>query len=283
MGFTLDRGAYLARIGYEGPLAPSAGVLAGLSLAHLRAVPFENLEIVPLGRAIRLEPEALFAKIVRRRRGGFCFELNGLFALLLEDLGFGVERLAFQFPREDGGYGPEFDHLCLRVTTAAADEQGAVGSRWLADVGAGRTSLANPVPLDPLGAESAPEPGFGATYRVSDAGAHWHVWRREPGEDWTEAYRFRPVPRRLTDFAEMCRYHQTSPDSPFTQGNVCSRLTDDGRVTIRGDTLILTRPGAKEESPLPDEAAVRAALCQHFGVDLDREWERGSPANVQGS
>jgi N-hydroxyarylamine O-acetyltransferase len=270
-GDGFDRDAYLARIGYEGALTPTVGVLAALSLAHLRAVPFENLEIVPLGRPVRLEPEALVAKIVRRRRGGFCYELNGLFARLLDEVGFGVEMLAFQFPAEGGGYGPEFDHLCLRVTTAAADERGPAGSRWLADVGAGRTSFASPVPLDPLGGESGPDPDDGAVYRVSAADEYLHVWRREPGEDWSEAYRFRPVARTLADFAEMCRYHQTSPDSPFTQGSVCSRLTLDGRITVRDGRLIVTRAGAKVESALPDDASHRAALLDHFGIDLDRE------------
>ena len=270
-GFQLDRDAYLDRIGYQGALAPSAGLLPALSLAHLRAVPFENLEIVPLGRTLSLEPEVLFDKIVRRRRGGFCYELNGLFALLLEELGFGVERLAFQFPREGGGYTPEFDHMALRVTTAAGDALAAAGSRWLADVGAGRTSFAHPVPLDPLGAESAPDPAEGAVYRASEAGEHWLVWARRSGEEWTEEYRFRPIARRLADYAAMCRYHQTSPESPFTRGSICSRLTEDGRVTIREQRLLVTRGGAKDESPLPDEAAVGAALRDHFGIDLDRE------------
>lgn len=75
----------------------------------------------------------------------------------------------------------------------------------------------------------------------------------------------------MADFHEMCVYHQTSSDSPFTQGSVCSRLTEDGRVTISDGRLILTGAGGKEDSPLPDEAAVRAALRQHFGIDLGHE------------
>jgi N-hydroxyarylamine O-acetyltransferase len=273
----LDRDAYLRRIGYEGALDPSAGVLAGLSAAQLRSVPFENLEIVPLGRPLSLEPAALIAKIVGRRRGGFCFELNGLFALLLEELGFGVERLAFQFA-EEGGYGPPFDHLALRVTTAAGDEAGPAGSRWLADVGAGRNSFARPVPLDPPGAESPPQPADGAVYRLANVGRYHHVWIKEAGGEWRELYRFEPIARRLEEFSEMCRHHQTSPDSFFTKIPICGLMTDAGRIAIRGDVLTRSGPGWKEETPLPDEAALHAALREHFAIDLDLVEALGKPS-----
>src|SRR5512132_3659500 len=97
---TIDHVAYLDRIGYDGPHTPDAETLRRLARAHLLAIPFENLDIVPLGRPIRLEPDALFDKIVRRRRGGFCYEVNGLFALLLRELGYDVTMLTAQWPAE---------------------------------------------------------------------------------------------------------------------------------------------------------------------------------------
>ena len=109
-GEAVSTGAYLARIGYEGSTEPTLETLAGIVLAHLRAVPFENLDIVPLARPLRLDPEGLFAKIVGERRGGYCFELNGTLALLLEDLGLTVVRVACQFT-EETGYSDPFDHL----------------------------------------------------------------------------------------------------------------------------------------------------------------------------
>src|SRR6266540_1131840 len=105
----MDIQAYLCRIHYRGGLAPTAAILRELHRAHLLTVPFENLDI-HLGRPILLDQEALFDKIVTRRRGGFCYELNGLFALLLRELGFDVTLLSAGVAHADGGFGPEFDH-----------------------------------------------------------------------------------------------------------------------------------------------------------------------------
>lgn len=269
-GFRLDVGSYLRRIGYEGAVTPSPGVLAAISLAHLRAVPFENLDIVPLGRPIQLEPEALFAKIVGKRRGGFCFELNGLLSLMLEAIGFRVERLAAQFPN-DGGYRHPRDHLMLAVTATAGDERGPAGSRWLTDVGAGATSLASPADFPAeigVGAETPPDPADGSVYRVERSRAFVHLWRRLPGAEWVEENRIDPTPMRLDDFRERCRELQMPGMSIFTSGSICSHLTADGRVTIRDGRLIVTTGGVRTEQPLPDAAAIRAALSEHFDIDL---------------
>src|SRR6187397_3354830 len=108
----MDFQSYLQRINYRGEQTPTAATLRELHRAHLLTVPFENLDI-HLGRPIVLEQGALFDKIVRRRRGGFCYELNGLFAALLYKLGFDVTMLSAGVARADGSYGPEFDHLTL--------------------------------------------------------------------------------------------------------------------------------------------------------------------------
>src|SRR5690242_9417454 len=110
----MDIAAYLQRIGYSGSRVPSADALRALHVAHLQAVPFENLDI-HLRRPISLDPERLFQKIVLERRGGFCYELNGLFAALLRALGFQVTYLSASDAHADGGYGPPFDHLALLV------------------------------------------------------------------------------------------------------------------------------------------------------------------------
>src|SRR5258706_8881452 len=112
----MDITAYLNRIAHRGPIEPTGETLRALHLAHLLAVPFENLDI-GLGRPIVLDQAALFDKIVVRRRGGFCYELNGLFAALLRALGFEVTMLSAGVGRAGGGFGPEFDHLTLLVTT----------------------------------------------------------------------------------------------------------------------------------------------------------------------
>src|SRR6266436_9958960 len=104
----MDIRAYLQRLSYTGAIAPSAETLRLLQLAHLRAVPFENLSIHS-GEPVVLDDRALFEKIVGRRRGGFCYELNGLFAALLRALGFQVTTLSAGVAHAGGGFGPEFD------------------------------------------------------------------------------------------------------------------------------------------------------------------------------
>jgi len=119
--------AYLERINYTGSREPTAETLRALQVAHLKTVPFENLSI-HAKEPIVLEDDALFAKIVERRRGGFCYEANGSFAALLRAMGFEVVMLAAGVTNRRGGFGPKFDHMTLMVTLA---------ERWLADVGFG--------------------------------------------------------------------------------------------------------------------------------------------------
>src|SRR5437660_12879903 len=113
----MDIQAYLQRIDYTGPLVPSAKTLRLLQVAHLRTIPFENLSIHS-GEPIVLDDDALFEKIVRRRRGGFCYELNGLFAALLRALGFDVKMLSARVANDERIFGPDFDHMALLVTLA---------------------------------------------------------------------------------------------------------------------------------------------------------------------
>ncbi|HET9530927.1 MAG TPA: arylamine N-acetyltransferase, partial [Blastocatellia bacterium] len=133
----MDLKAYLERIGYKGSLLPSSGSLRDLQLSHLLTVPFENLSI-HTNEHILLRNAWLFDKIVLRRRGGFCYELNGLFAFLLGQLGFNVTMLSAGVARPDGGFGPDFDHMTLMVS---------LEDRWLVDVGFG-DSFRQPLLLD---------------------------------------------------------------------------------------------------------------------------------------
>lgn len=175
-GEIVASGEYLARIGYRGSTEPTLEALAGIVMAQLRAVPFENLDIVPLGRPLRLDPDGLFAKIVGERRGGYCFELNGLLALVLEDLGFTVVRVACQF-NEAGGYSDPFDHLALITTVPGAGE-------WFVDVGSGRTSPAAPLEMpgpDAWGTPGPPDPADGRLARIERRGEAGYVWHLEIG------------------------------------------------------------------------------------------------------
>jgi N-hydroxyarylamine O-acetyltransferase len=228
-------------------------VLRALHTTHLLTVPFENLDI-HLGRPIVLDQAALYAKIVARRRGGFCYELNGLFAALLRALGFSVTLLSARVSRPDGDFGPEFDHLTLLVEH---DE------RWLADVGFG-DSFREPLRLDAAGVQAH----HGRAYSLTHDADQWTVHWPDSDGHWQARYRFTLQPRHLNDFAGMCHVQQTSPDSSFTQRRICTRTTPDGRVTLSDLRLIITAGDERQERQLRDEAEYRSMLREHFGIAL---------------
>jgi N-hydroxyarylamine O-acetyltransferase len=245
--------AYLDRITVPRPPVVDAAALRALHRAHLLAVPFENLSI-HLSEPISLDSGALLDKIVTRRRGRFCYELNGAFALLLRALGAEVVMVAARV-YGDGSLGPPFDHLALVVHPA--DGTGP----WLADVGFGsHTSY----PL--LYGSRQGQHDAAGQFRLADAAdGDVDVFKGiEP------QYRIEPRGRSLADFVPTCWWQQTSPGSHFTRSTICSRLTKEGRISISGHILIRTSGGARTEQQLPDDAAVLAAYREHFGIVLDR-------------
>lgn len=243
--------AYLDRIGYRGSLAPTAETLRALQVAHLQTVPFENLSI-HAAQPIVLDEEALFDKVVTRRRGGFCYELNGLFFTLLRALGFEVDRLSAGVTRMKGGFGPEFDHLTLKVRLAET---------WLADIGFG-DSFREPLLLDERGEQAQGD----RVYRIDDDGDRLILWQRQGEGPWERQYRFSLQPHELAEYEEMCHYHQTSPESHFTLKRLCTLATPEGRVTLSGLRLITTRNGVRQERVLENEAEQAATLRELFGI-----------------
>jgi N-hydroxyarylamine O-acetyltransferase len=243
--------AYLERIGASRPEVFDAAALAALHRAHLITVPFENLSL-HLSEPVSLEADDLIGKIVRRRRGGFCYELNGTFALLLRALGaevtlagaavFGGDRL-----------GPPFDHMALLVQPA--DRSG----RWLVDVGFGDHSVF-PLELDRRGEQDDPAGRFEV---LETADGDLDVLR-----DGKPQYRLETRPRTLDDFAATCWFQQTNPESHFTRKTVCTLLTAGGRVTISDRTLIVTSGGSRTETPLETGGELLAAYRDHFGIHL---------------
>ncbi len=173
----MDTAAYLKRINYSGSLEPTAETLRDLQVAHLLTVPFENLSI-HAGEPIVLEENALFTKIVERRRGGFCYEANGLFAALLRALGFEVAMLAAGVAKSQGGFGPQFDHMTLVVT---------LSDRWLVDVGFGDSFL------EPLLLDTREEQVQGTrAFRIVDDNDHLILMRRNPGRGLGTTVSFHP-------------------------------------------------------------------------------------------
>jgi N-hydroxyarylamine O-acetyltransferase len=250
----VDINAYLERINYQGSLALTAEALRDLQLAHLLAVPFENLSI-HAKQPIVLEDEALFTKIVEDRRGGFCYEANGLFAALLRALGFKVAMLSAAVADPQGNFGPEFAHMALMVT---------LEQRWLVDVGFG-DSFREPLLID----ERSEQTQGSGTYRILPDDTHLILMQRDGVDEWKAQYRFTLQPYEYTDYAQMCHYHQTSPDSHFTKGRICTLATQGGRLTLSGMRLITTsEKGERQERTLQSEDEYAAMLRQYFGIEM---------------
>lgn len=243
---------YLERINYQGSLTPSAETLRSLQVAHLLSVPFENLSIHS-HEPIVLNDEALFEKIVERRRGGFCYECNGLFAALLRSLGFDVSMLSAEVAKAAGGFSQPFDHMTLLVK---------LEETWLVDVGFGDSFL------EPLKVAVSTEQIQGLqSFRIIAQDHYFVVQRRYEGE-WKPEYRFTLQPYQYSDFEEMCRYHQTSPESHFTQKRICSLATTAGRITLSDMRFIITSDEVREERELESPKEYEEVLFQRFGIAM---------------
>lgn len=258
-GPTLDRSSrdidgYLARLGVEA-IAADLATLRRLHRAHLEAVPFENGDVLR-GEPIELRDDLLVRRLANGR-GGFCYQLNGAFAALLESLGFAVERLPARF-HGSNGMEPRFGHLTLRVT---------LEEPWLVDVGGGY-SFSEPLRLDPGLEQDDPSGRFRIVHaepadddgpRVFDV-----EWQHRDGA-FRPHFRFEPTDRALAAFAPTCEWTRTSRDSPFTGGWVCARRLEDGWATLDDRKLIVSRGPERAESTLND-AALATALERWFGV-----------------
>ena len=254
----MDTYAYLKRIQYSGPVSPDVQTLLGLQRAHLLHIPFENLDI-GLKRPIQLEEEALWDKIILHRRGGFCYELNGLFARLLQEIGFDVNYLNARVYNREGELGIDFDHLALLVRVPGQTE------RWLADVGFGN-SFNEPLSFDGPKIQAQ---GLRA-YRLEQAQGGYATWQRNYDGSWERHYFFDLKAHRFPEeYLSACNYHQTSPQSSFTRGSIISRATLDGRVSLEEGRLILTSNGRRTEQPVSNKNEYLALLRLHFGIVLE--------------
>lgn len=248
---------YLRRIGYYEPIKPDVQTLRGLHLAHMFSVPFENLDI-GLRRPIRLTEAALWEKIIIQKRGGFCYELNGLFAWLLKELGFDVTYLNARVYNRQGQLGIDFDHLALLVEVPHGS------GRWLADVGFG-DSFNEPLDFKEHGEEIQ---GL-RSYRLEQVRDGFVTWQKNYDGTWERLYHFDLQPHKFPEeYEPACLYHQTSPRSSFTRGSIISRATPEGRISLEDERLILTRNGQRTEQPIAEKTEYDALLMQHFDVIL---------------
>jgi len=246
---------YLNRIGYSGSVNPTLDVLIGLQNAHLLNIPFENLDI-HYGVPIELDIHKLYNKIILKQRGGFCYELNGLFYELLTHLGFSAKRISARVYDKMDGYGKDFDHLAIIVSIN--------GVEYLSDVGFGEFAFA-PLKIE-TGIIQHDKRGDYVLHRYEDN--YYRVSKLE-NDTWIPEYIFINTGRALNEFHEMCIYHQTSPKSHFTQKILITRPTQNGRITISGNTLRIKNGNAITETYLENEEAFKAILLKYFRIALD--------------
>lgn len=253
IGYFMDINAYLERIKYKGSLQPTKETLSELQIHHIQSIPFENLSIHN-HESIVLQNELLFEKIVVKKRGGFCFELNGLFADLLRSLGYHVSMLSAGVAKSNGGFGPDFDHMALMVL---------LEDRWLVDVGFGDL-FQEPLLIDSRDIQ----PQRDRSYKIDEDGNYLLLNERKNGDTWKTQYRFSLNSFELKDFSEMCIYHQVSADSMFTQKRICSIAKPKGRVTLSDMRMIETTDSERLECVLTDESEYKAILEKEFEIVL---------------
>ena len=245
----MNLAAYLARIGYTGSHKPTLTTLNGLHRAHLFSIPYENLDI-HLGQPLTLELPQIFDKLVTQKRGGWCFEMNGLFAWALRELGFTVTLLGGAVNQTQCDDAARHGHLLLRVD---------LEQPYLCDVGFG-DGLLEPLPL----AAGHYRQGF-LDVELTHSGSSWHLRNQPYGA--ASGFCFTLTPRTFASFAAMCHALQTSPESGFVRATVCSRFHAEGYSVLRGATLRTVTAGGVKERVLEDAADFDTVLKGVFGLE----------------
>ena len=216
--------AYVNRINYPGDLTPNLNVLKRLQKCHLLNVPFENLDI-HYGHPIELDLDKIHTKVVTQKRGGFCYELNGLFHALLKLIGFESKIISARvYDPKKNKFGKEYDHLAIIVKLD--------NTEYLSDVGFGEFVF-HPLELKINEIQTDTRGDFIIERHQAN---YLKVSKVENGIK-SMAYLFTKKERTLDEFSGMCRYHQTNADSHFTQKKLISKPTESGRITLSGNTL----------------------------------------------
>ena len=256
----MNTSAYAEHIHYARHLKPDVETLLGLHLAHMRSIPFENLDI-GLKRPIKIDQASIWNKLITQERGGFCYELNGLFAWLLKQIGFDVTYLNARVFNRAGDLGIDFDHLALLVKIPDPSMP------WLADVGFG-DSFNEPLRFNEPGEQVQ---GLRA-YRLEKTPDGFITWQRNYDGSWERLYFFDLQPHKFPEeYESACLYHQTSPKSSFTRGSIISKSTHEGRISLEYGRLIITTNGQRTERPLEGKQEFHRLLKANFDVILPQE------------
>jgi N-hydroxyarylamine O-acetyltransferase len=249
----MDTAEYLKRIDYRKSTNAALEVLTELQKNHLLHVPFENLDI-HYGRPIILDNGRFFEKIVLRKRGGFCYELNGLFHALLIQLGFNAKIISARVHTTDNNYSPEYDHLAVVVTLN--------GRKYLCDVGFGEFAFM-PLEIKPGKIQEDRRGNF----VIDDYEEGYYRVSKIEGSAVLPEYIFTLAEKSLHEFEAMCYYHQSSPASHFKQQKLITKPTENGRITLTGSYLKITEGGQLQKEEMLDEAGFKGCLSLYFDID----------------
>ncbi|MEK6478052.1 arylamine N-acetyltransferase [Catalinimonas sp. 4WD22] len=251
---------YLQRIGFQTKGSLSVDTLNQLHRAHVSQIPFENLDI-HYHQWISLDTDKFYAKIVDRKRGGFCYELNGLFLEALKNLGFEAYFIACSvYVQPLQKFGPYFAHVAIVVEHK--------NEQWLVDVGFGSSF---PEPLKIEFDKSQKQDGVIYSMRKINDTEISLDRSFDDGDTFIPMYKFTLHPRTLSDFQEMCEFHQTSDQSPLFQKKLCSIATANGRITLTPNHLIITENEKRTEVEVKDEEDFQQKLDTYFGFQMSAQ------------
>ncbi|MBN2338188.1 MAG: arylamine N-acetyltransferase [Acidobacteria bacterium] len=252
--FDLD--AYFERVNYRGGTGAGEETLRELHIAHTLSVPFENLDVF-YGRQVLLDGASLFRKLVGERRGGYCFEMNGLFSLVLRKMGFRVRDLLARVILDDNRHTTK-THQVILVE--------AGGRQYLADVGFGNDGIVAPLLLE----EGTEQPQFSHAYRLTNHTPLGRLLQKKEGDRFRPLYAFTLEECFPDDFLMANHFTSTFPGSFFLTMRMCTRPTPDGRVTLTDDRFKVVHSGEVSERPVADASEFSALAREHFGLDPER-------------
>lgn len=255
----MDIQQYLARINCGNELRVNMETLAAMTECHVRSVPFEDLDI-QAGIPIVLDTKAFYDKVVLNKRGGYCYELNGLFYELLKTLGFDVHMLSARVANGKE-YTADYDHMTLMVQLDKL--------LWLVDVGFGDFSL-RPLMINNEAVQSDGRNKYSVRKVMVEGSEYYSVDRWNEGRDmFVPQYIFTLVSHPLEDFVARNHYQQTDKNSHFTKNLLCSLPTKTGRISMINNRMISTEHGEKHEESIRDEAHRLELLSAYFNITME--------------
>jgi N-hydroxyarylamine O-acetyltransferase len=249
----LDLDSYLKRINYSGSTDVSEETLRNIHIAHTLNVPFENLDVF-YRRPILLDETSLYKKIVKEKRGGYCFEMNGIFSLVLQKLGFKVTNLLARVTVDGTRYTTK-THQVILVETGSA--------RWLADVGFGNDGIIAPLILQ----ENKEQKQFAHTYRLMNHSAFGYVLQKKEGDRFNPLYAFALEECSPEDFLMSNHFTSTFPQSFFLTMRMCTMPTKDGRITLTDSHFKVVKQDDVQDKPIANDSEFSTLSIRHFSLD----------------